>query len=81
MNDLNATYGMFDAINLELSSAFSKLHTDEPVSAKSQDEVALAWLTMIHEWIHFMQFHSTTFGLLVTMNRVRGCKPEPSKIL
>ncbi|HEU0296944.1 MAG TPA: hypothetical protein VFR47_29670 [Anaerolineales bacterium] len=61
--------GSFDPYNLEITSIFSKNYTDEPVNPDS-DESLTAWTTMIHEWVHFMQFCSTTYGLLLTLNRI-----------
>lgn len=67
------TYGSFDAINLVINSHFSKKLTDgyDNVTSESPEESIIAWMTLWHEWVHFTQFNSTTFGLLVTLNRVR----------
>jgi hypothetical protein len=62
--------GSFDSYTLEIKSIYSKHYTDKPLDLDSEDSIE-AWTTMMHEWVHFMQFCSTTYGLLVTMNRLK----------
>jgi hypothetical protein len=67
--DWETSLGCFDTYSLEVTSIFSKAHTDEPATLESGKSI-IAWMTMIHEWTHFMQFCSTTYGLFSTINRM-----------
>ncbi len=71
--NLHNTYGSFDGINLGAQSLFSIRFTagEENVTSETPEERIIAWITMWHEWVYFMQLTSTTFRLLVTQNRVR----------
>ena len=62
--------GSFDVATLEIRSRYSKQLTDRPVDSESTESID-AWATMIHEWVHFMQFCSTTLGLHITLNSQR----------
>lgn len=62
--------GSFDLYSLRIITKYTKYYTDVPVDPDSQESIE-AWTTMIHEWVHFMQYGSSTLGLLISMNRIR----------
>lgn len=60
-------FGEFDMYCSSIFSSFNCELTNKPVDRNSIESIQ-AWTTMMHEWFHFAQYHSSTFGLLHSYN-------------
>jgi len=67
------TEGAFDPYSISIATQHDRNLTEKDVVLGDPDSVD-AWCTMIHEWVHFMQYHSTSYGLLMTLNGLKQAR-------
>lgn len=60
--------GSFFPYSMHIRSNYNKELTNKPADPNNSESID-AWVTMIHEWVHFMQFSSSSFGFLFTIDK------------